>query len=85
MFIIFAPVDYISLPNYLQYFDVAIVPFKINAHTKGNDLLKLHDFLAMGKPVVSTEIGGAKDLKDVIRIANSPSNFLEEIEKALVC
>jgi hypothetical protein len=78
-----APVDYISLPDYMQYFDVAIVPFKINSHTMGNDLLKFHDFLAMGKPVVSTEIGGAEDLKDVIRIANSPSIFLEEIEKAL--
>jgi hypothetical protein len=78
-----APVDYISLPNYLQYFDVAIVPFKINAHTKGNDLLKLHDFLAMGKPVVSTEVGGAKDLKNVIRIASGSKNFLKEIEEAL--
>jgi hypothetical protein len=76
-------VNYISLPDYLQYFDVAIVPFKKNDHTKGNDLLKFHDFLAMGKTVVSTETGGAKDLKNVIRIAREPSEFLEEIEKAL--
>jgi hypothetical protein len=77
------PVDYSSLPNYLQYFDVAIVPFQINPHTRGNDLLKFHDYLSMGKPVVSTETAGAKDLKGVIRIANNPSTFLEEIEKAL--
>ncbi len=78
------PVDYQSLPDYTRYFDVAIVPFKINEHTKGNDLLKLHDFLAMGKPVVSTGIGGANDLKDVIRIAQRPSDFLKEIENALL-
>ncbi len=78
-------VDYQSLPDYIRYFDVAIVPFKINEHTKGNDLLKFHDFLAMGKPIVSTEIGGANDLKDVIRIAKRPSEFLEEIEKSLLC
>jgi hypothetical protein len=77
------PVDYISLPDYLQYFDVAIIPFKINEHTMGNDLLKLHDFLAMGKAVVSTEIGGAADLKDVIKIAKNPSEFLDAIEKEL--
>jgi hypothetical protein len=77
------PVDYISLPDYIRYFDVAIVPFKVNSHTMGNDLLKLHDFLAMGKPVVSTEIGGAEDLKEIIRTANSPSTFLEEVENAL--
>ncbi len=78
------PVDYQSLPDYTRYFDVAVVPFKINEHTNGNDLLKFHDFLAMGKPIVSTRIGGANDLKDVIRIAQRPSDFMEEIEKALL-
>ena len=77
------PVDYKNLPNYLDYFDVAIVPFKVNEHTKGNDLLKIHDFLAMGKAVVSTEIGGAADLKHVIKIARNPSEFLEAIENEL--
>ncbi len=77
-------VDYRSLPDYISYFDVAIVPFKIDEHTKGNDLLKFHDFLAMGKPIVSTNIGGAEDLKDVIRVAQIPSEFLEEIERALL-
>ena len=78
-----ATVSYKDLPYYMRYFDVAIVPFRISNNTKGNDLLKLHDFLAMGKPVVSTEIGGANDLRDVIRIAQRPSDFLEEMEKAL--
>ena len=78
------PVDYQSLPDYLSYFDVAIIPFIINEHTKGNDLLKLHDFLAMGKPVVSTAIGGAGDFKGVIKIAHRSTDFLEEIEKSLL-
>ncbi len=81
---IMGPVKYQDLPCYMQYFDVAIVPFLINEHTKGNDLLKLHDLLAMGKPIVSTEIGGAKDLSDVIKVVQKPSQFLDEIEKALV-
>lgn len=77
------PVHYQTLPDYLNYFDVAIVPFKINEHTKGNDLLKLHDYLAMGKPVVSTEIGGANDLRHVIRVAHRPIDFVNQIEQAL--
>ncbi|MCP5007380.1 MAG: glycosyltransferase family 1 protein [Planctomycetes bacterium] len=76
-------VDYKTLPDYIHYFDVATVPFQINEHTKGNDLLKLNDYLAMGKPIVSTEIGGANDLREVIRVAQGPTDFLEEIEKAL--
>jgi glycosyltransferase involved in cell wall biosynthesis len=76
-------VSYQDLPCYIRYFDVAIVPFLTNDHTKGNDLLKLHDFLAMGKPVVSTDIGGAKDLQELVSIAESPLAFLEKVENAL--
>lgn len=76
-------VPYHSLPDYIRYFDVAMVPFAINEHTRGNDLLKLHDYLAMGKPIVSTPIGGATDLKKVIRIAQGPSGFINEVESAL--
>ena len=81
---ILAPVAYQDLPRYMQYFDVAIVPFQDNENTKGNDLLKLHDYLAMGKPVVSTNVGGAGDLKEAIRIAQDPQDFLKNIEEVLV-
>lgn len=80
---IFPPVGYQDLPNYMQYFDVAIVPFKQNENTKGNDLLKLHDYLAMGKAVVSTEIGGSGDLRGVVRIVGSSFEFLMAIEDEL--
>ncbi len=76
-------VDYEDLPDYIHYFDVAIVPFSINDHTRGNDLLKLHDYLAMGKPIVSTDIGGAKDFGDMIKTAKTPKEFLAFIEEAL--
>ncbi len=76
-------VHYQELPSYIQYFNVAIVPFKQNENTKGNDLLKLHDFLAMGKPIVSTNIGGAKDLEAVIQVAETPVEFLDGIVNSL--
>jgi glycosyltransferase involved in cell wall biosynthesis len=76
-------VPYEQLPDYLSYFQVTIVPFLVNEHTRGNNLLKFHDYLAMGKPVVTTNIGGAEDLRDVIRIADKPDTFLTQIEEAL--
>ncbi len=76
-------VPYEQLPDYLSYFQVTIVPFGVNEHTRGNNLLKFHDYLAMGKPVVTTNIGGAEDLGDVIRIADTPETFLARIEEAL--
>lgn len=77
------PVDYLDLPNYMNYFDVTIVPFQVNAHTKGNDLLKFHDYLAMGKPVVTTNLPCAEKLKDVVEIASCPEEFLAAIDKAI--
>ena len=38
----------------------------------------------MGKPIVTTEIGGAENLKDVVQIANTPESFMKEIERAFV-
>ena len=76
-------VKYERLPDHLNYFQVAIVPFKINDHTKGNNLLKFHDYLAMGKPVVTTNIGGAEDFEGLVRIAGTPADFLIQIEQAL--
>lgn len=77
------PVHYQELPCYIRYFNVAFVPFSQNENTKGNDLLKLHDFLAMGKPIVSSDIGGATDFKEVIWLAGTPIEFLAAIEQAL--
>jgi glycosyltransferase involved in cell wall biosynthesis len=76
-------VPYEQLPDHLSYFQVTMVPFLVNDHTRGNNLLKFHDYLAMGKPVVTTNIGGAEDLRDVIRIADTPDTFLAQIEGAL--
>lgn len=75
------PVDYKELPDYINYFDAAIVPFQINEHTKGNDLLKFHDYLAMGKPVISTNINSARNLTGVIEVADGPAEFLTATEK----
>lgn len=75
-------VNYDILPDYLNYFDVCTAPMLINDHTAGNDLLKLHDYLAMGKPVVSSDIGGARDLK-FVTIYDSPESFVENVESEM--
>lgn len=80
---LFPPVNYSRLPDCLNYFDISFIPFKQNEHTKGNDLLKLYDFLAMGKSVVSTKIDGVLDFKSIIHLADTPSKFIEKMELAI--
>ncbi len=48
------PRDYHLLPGYLSLFDVATIPFRINDITTATSPLKLYEYFAGGKPVVTT-------------------------------
>jgi UDP-galactopyranose mutase len=75
---------YELLPAYLGAFDVAIMPFALNESTEFISPTKTLEYLAGGKPVVSTPI------TDVIRlygpyvsIATDTSEFIATVENAL--
>lgn len=53
--------DYKELPNYIAGWDVAIIPFAMNESTKYISPTKTPEYLAGGKPVISTPI------RDVVR------------------
>ena len=78
--------QYSELPTYLSHWDVALMPFAINDATKFISPTKTPEYLAAGKPVVSTPI------RDVVRgygeeglvaIADDPQSFAESIDRAL--
>jgi UDP-galactopyranose mutase len=78
--------DYSELPAYLAGWDVALMPFAINESTRFISPTKTPEYLAGGKPVVSTPV------KDVIRhygdlegvtIAASADAFVQACEAAL--
>lgn len=50
------PKPYSELPNYLASFDVAILPFKVNRVTQSTSPIKLFEYFAGGKPVISTPL-----------------------------
>ncbi len=76
-------VPYEELPRYLCAFDVCILPNRINAHTDGNDPLKIYDYLATGKPIVATPTAGTEGLEGVIRLARDTPSFIRAIDEAL--
>jgi UDP-galactopyranose mutase len=53
--------DYDDLPTYLSGWDVAILPFAMNEHTLKTSPTKIPEYLAGGKPVISTPV------RDVVR------------------
>jgi len=45
--------------------------------------MKFFEYLAAGKPVVSTDLPALKDYRTLVHIGVSPSDFIEKIEIAL--
>jgi len=72
-----------DLPAYAQVFDVAILPYKLNEQVFNCNPLKLREYLATGKPVVSTRYPEIEKYKDFVRIADGPEQFYEHIAASL--
>lgn len=73
-----------QLINYYQFFDVAILPFKVNELTRGVNPLKLYEYLFFGLPVVSTPINEVKNLKKIVYVADTKDEFVLYLDKALL-
>ena len=77
---------YAELPTYFSQWDVAIMPFAINEATRYISPTKTPEYLAAGLPVVSTRINDVISTYGgwaPVLIADSASEFGQEIEKAL--
>ncbi len=80
------PKSYTELPDYIAGWDVALLPFARNDATRFISPTKTPEYLAAGRPVVSTSI------RDVVRpygelglarIADEPAAFVTAIDDAL--
>lgn len=71
------------LPNYIKGFDVCMIPYLINEYTKSVFPLKFHEYMASGKPIVTTDLPELRAYKDVINIAKEYSTFERGITRAL--
>jgi glycosyltransferase involved in cell wall biosynthesis len=78
--------SYAELPQYLGGWDVAMLPFARNESTRYISPTKTPEYLAGGRPVVSTSITDVVhpygDL-GLCRIADTPEEFAEAIDAAL--
>lgn len=57
-----------QVPGYLQHADVLVVPHLVDDFTDSLDPLKLYEYLAVGRPVVSTAVAGFRDLTPSARV-----------------
>jgi uncharacterized SAM-binding protein YcdF (DUF218 family)/glycosyltransferase involved in cell wall biosynthesis len=76
-----------SLPSYIREFDVGIVPYRIAEYTSNVYPTKLNEYLAMGIPVVATDLAEIRrfnnDHGEIVRVAADAGSFVSQIGGAL--
>lgn len=75
-------IDYKDLINYSRYFDVCIVPFIKNDITDSTSPLKIFEYMALEKPIVTTNINECKNYESCL-ISKDYDEFIRNIDKAL--
>jgi GT2 family glycosyltransferase/glycosyltransferase involved in cell wall biosynthesis len=78
----FGPRSYQDLPDFLRYFDVAIIPFQLDNITLSVSPIKLFEYLAAGKPVITTDLPECRKHEPVM-IAHTPEEFVSLLDPAL--
>jgi glycosyltransferase involved in cell wall biosynthesis len=76
-------IPYQELPKSLKSLDVCLIPHKNTDYCKSMSPLKLYQYLASGKPIVSTNIEGPERLKEYLWIGETYEDFVKCIEQAL--
>ncbi|MEA2016761.1 MAG: glycosyltransferase, partial [Actinomycetota bacterium] len=71
--------NYRELPYYLNSFDICMIPHNAGALENEGDPIKLYEYLAARKPVVTTNIAGVDLFRDYIKICKDGEEFLEGI------
>jgi UDP-galactopyranose mutase len=77
---------YDQLPGYLSGWDVAMMPFAMNESTRFISPTKTPEYLAAGKPVVSTPVHDVVKIygeQGLVYIAGNSNDFIEKIQLAL--
>jgi len=73
-------IQYAHLPEYIASMDVCLIPFKNNDTSQNSIPLKLFEYMACEKPVISSNLKGVKNIVgDRILYANSSDEYLSQI------
>ncbi len=75
--------DYEQIPRYGRLFDVAIMPWNQTDWIRKCNPIKLKEYLALGKPVVSTPFPELASYQGLVYTAVTPEDFAARVRQAL--
>ncbi|CAM3039543.1 glycosyltransferase [Vibrio rarus] len=68
-----------ELPSYCQHWQVSLLPFVLNEQIKACSPLKLMEYIACGRPIISTSFPALKPFNDQINIIRSASELCQAL------
>jgi glycosyltransferase involved in cell wall biosynthesis len=81
----FGQQTYESLPSFMKGFDVCLMPFAINKATEYINPTKTLEYMASGKPIVSTPVADVvRNFTPIVAVAESVQGYLSAVTDALV-
>lgn len=75
--------NYEELPRYLKAFDVCLLPYKNIEYMQYVHPNKIYQYLAAGKPVVSSNFHEISSFKQVVKIGLNCKDFITAIEESI--
>lgn len=72
-----------QLGAYPRHFDVCVMPYRVDDYTKYIYPLKLHEYLASGRPVVTARIRSVEEFKNVLTLVDDVDHWPSAIAEAL--
>jgi glycosyltransferase involved in cell wall biosynthesis len=76
-------VPYASLPDWARAFDACVMPYRRDVFSASANPLKLREYLAAGKPIVSVPMPEAERFAGMIEVAGTPEEFLAKLDLVL--
>lgn len=74
--------DYKVLKNYARHADILTIPFLINDITSSTSPVKIFEYMALHKPIVTTDLNECRKYKSVM-IGKNHKDFIDKLDKSL--
>jgi glycosyltransferase involved in cell wall biosynthesis len=74
---------YETLPAYGKAFTAAIIPYHLTQQVINSNPIKLREYLAMGKPIVSVSTPEIEKFREFVAIARTREEYLAHLDRAV--
>ena len=76
------PRDYTCLKEYAKHCDILTIPFQINNITRATSPVKLFEYMALHKPIVTTDMKECRKYESVL-IGKDHEDFIRQLDRAM--